>query len=61
VKNFFAMKALLDNWALIFASQRILQVMMPYVYIMILEMCVGLTFSLGIIFMGNNPANQPYK
>ena len=53
------MKDLLDNWPILFGTQRILQVAFPYVYILLLEFCVGLTFSLALVFMGAS-TNQPY-
>jgi hypothetical protein len=57
VKNFFKLQKLLDKWSILFATQRTLQVAMPYVYIMILEGCVALTFSLAAVFMMDPSAN----
>ena len=56
-KNFFKLQKLLNKWSILFASQRILQVAMPYAYIMILEGCVALTFSLAVVFMMDSSAN----
>jgi len=56
-KNFFKLKKLFDKWTVLFGEQRILQVAMPYVYIMILEGCVVLTFSLALVFMGDSLSN----
>jgi len=58
VKNFFKLQKLFDKWSILFGTQRVLQVAMPYAYIMILEGCVALTMSLAAVFMmesGTNP------
>jgi len=57
VKNFFKLQKLLDKWVILFTTQRTLQVAMPYVYILILEGCVALTFSLAVVFMMDPSAN----
>lgn len=57
VKNFFKLQKLLDKWSILFGTQRVLQVAMPYAYIMILEGCVALTISLAAIFMMDSTSN----
>lgn len=49
-KDFFALYEIMEYWGDLFYSQRMLKVVLPYVYIGMLELAVVMIFSLTLFF-----------
>lgn len=49
-KNFFELYEVMENWNLLFLSQRALQIILPYVYIGMLEVTVFMVFLFTLYF-----------
>lgn len=49
-KNFYEMYNFMDKWGLLFWLQNQTQKVIPYVYILMLEVAVGMVFSIQVMF-----------
>jgi len=51
-KDLFSLFEMSGNWGGLFWSQRLLQMVQPYVYIAMIEVAVGIVLALTIVFGG---------
>lgn len=49
-KDFYQMYNFMDKWGLLFWLQNQTQKILPYVYIIMLEVAVGMVFSIQVVF-----------